>query len=138
MKKTFYICDSFETNGIAKRLKDAFPDSTMYTDSSVFSAGVTPSQSLMNVGLKLITEKQLKKDGVNEKIDFFILSAKLIFDGSIKPSQLKAELGASDSRLIAFSSSSFFLNQISDLVDFTGFKYILDDELKIKKFFSKI
>lgn len=118
MKKVFYVCDSYHTTNISDYLLAAFPKSTVYTDSTIISSGNGDLVlETINPTLKSFSEKKLAKDEVGSKVDYFVLSAKLILDGSINPNELKAKYGSANSKTIAVSTMSVFLDQVKDSVD---------------------
>lgn len=134
-KRRFYVCDSYFTEAIADEIRKAFPDSIVFTDSTVVSRDFLNQEA--NVKLKATSEKIQKKDEITDKVDFFILSAKLIDDGSVIPDLLKIEYGNNSSKVIAISSSHYFLNEVKDDVDFTEDKDVFLGAETIKDFFVK-
>lgn len=136
--KVFYVCDSYHTGTISDAIKKAFPDAIVYNDSTIFSVcAVDVGITVGNLIQKLETEKAIVKDKVSQKVDFFILSAKLISDGSVVPDELKKAYGTMDSKSIAVSMTSHFLSEAKSHVDLTESKDTFFDAEDIKKFFLK-
>lgn len=140
MNNIFYVCDSYHTATIAETLEKAIPGSMTITDSTIVSHSPEfPELTLGNLLTKLVTEKNLNKEEVaGRKIDFFVLSAKLIMDGSVNIKELKTKYGQENCKVIAVSTMSEFLNQVKPFVDYTASKYDFTDTEKVKEFFNKI
>lgn len=139
MKKVFYVCDSYHTGAIADSIKKAFPDAVIYTDSTILSVAKDwPELTVANAILKTRSEKRSGKDEVNGKVDFFVLSAKLICDESVKPDELKKKYGNPDSKSIAVSMSFHFLDLAKKSTDFAEEKETFLDAGKLNKYFSEM
>jgi hypothetical protein len=138
MKKVFFVCDSYHTSNIAKAIEKAFPEAVIYMDTTVTSSdgGDAPLGMLMGL-TKSMTEEVVKKDKIETKIDYFILSGKLILDGAIKPEELKAQHGSENAVTIGVSTMSFFLQKISGTVDQTVDKEVFKRSDRIKDYFEK-
>jgi hypothetical protein len=139
MKKNFYVCDSYFTNIIAESIKTAFPESNVFTDSTVVSiAKDSLGLTLSNVALKMRIESDIKKDSVDQKIDFFILSGKLIHDGSVSTKELRSQYGSEKSIFIAVSlTPGFWDDNIKNDVDFSVHKNLVMNPADAKKLFAK-
>ncbi len=138
MKKVFYVCDSFNTMKIVEQIKRAVPDSIVYSDATIVSQGPDFLSTALNKIIKDRTEKSQKKNEATERVDLFLLSAKLICDGSLSPKELKEKYGNKDSKIIAISVSSSFLKEVSSLVDLTADKGIFFNVESIRKFFNDL
>jgi hypothetical protein len=131
MKKNFYVCDSYHTETIAKTIKLAFLDSTISSKSPGFAL-----LSALNVIGKNLTEGVKKKDEVTQKIDFFVLSAKLISDDTSLVERLKKSYGSNESIFIAVSTSPYYMDEVKNLVRLTESKRLFFDQSEVRKFFE--
>lgn len=138
MKKIIYVCDSFHTNVIVEAIKKAMPGFVVYSDSTIFSQGSDIAATAFNKIVKDITEKASEKDEIMNKVDIFLLSAKLICDGSVNPKELKEKYGNNKSKIVAISLSSYFLEKVGHLVDITEGKDVFFDSKGIQRFFNNL
>lgn len=115
MKKNFYIIDSFATEKIAKMMENSFVESNIF-----FPGG----------------------GEVTEKIDCFIISAKLMSEQTSLVKDLKNTYGYEASEVIAMSVSDIYLREAESRsdVNFLISKYIflLKDTKRIVDYFRKI
>lgn len=120
LKKDFFVCDSYHTMSIAQTLQEKFPEATVFVDSTILSSGGSDAMlSLLNALTKTITEPEEVKQIPFEKVDFFILSAKLILDGSVSLEELKKNYGNTDSKVVAVSTMWEYLERCKNKVDIT-------------------
>ena len=138
MKKVFFVCDSFHTGKIATAIKSAFIDAEVYTDATILSTCKTSIELTILSGVqKTITEDDLSKNVGIEKVDYFILSGKLISDDSVNVEKLKEQYGTKNSKVIGVSMSIHFLYEIKDKVDVIENKETFFNSESIRSFFSK-
>ena len=135
MKKVFYICDNYHTGVIANEILDAFPESTIFIDSIKISTKKDFLELAPAItAKKLIFGEEVSRDN-SKKVDFFIVSARLIYDGSVNPKQLKSNYGKSGSKIIAVSMYDHYLG-VKSSVDMIEEESTFMDSVLIKKFFS--
>lgn len=137
MEKVFYVCDSYSSEAIASTIREVFPDAIVYTDSTI--ASITkgdPKATAANMLQKLISEPRLRKDKIHTKVDYFLFSAKLIYDGSIEPRKLKRQYGSVNAKTIAISMEPEYFKLVRKKVDHTEMKSIFTKPESLKKYFG--
>lgn len=140
IEKVFYLCDtsSIETNALL--IKKVLPKSTVFVNSSIDS--VIPDELLeLKIRSKIwdaLTRKVKEEDVVNKKVDYFILSAKLIYDNPNIVTDFRNRYGHPDSEVIAVSFEENFLKMADPLVDYTSMKDIFFNEVNLENFFLEI
>lgn len=130
MKKTFYVCDSYHTAVIVEALEKAFPQSTVFTD-----------RTKIPISEGTVMTAEYRPDGGDagtERVDYFILSGRLIINGKIDPIDLKVLYGHEGSKCIAISNMHQSLTRIKDRVDYIESKVQFWDRDLVEKFFKRI
>lgn len=115
MKKKIFVADSYHSNQISHLLQQLYGDTVeVFCDSSFLPHGLPGSVDTLLAMKSESSAEQFHNSTNPEGVDLFFLSAKIILQGDINPTEMKNVHGKLGSKVVAMSTMPVFLEDVKN------------------------